>query len=52
MQIMDNVMPDRYEGLDVCVCCGKPVPEGRMICIACELGISPEPAKQKEDRKN
>lgn len=21
---------------DICVCCGKPVPEGRMICWACE----------------
>jgi len=21
---------------DVCVCCGKPVPEGRMICRVCE----------------
>ncbi|MCD7884097.1 MAG: hypothetical protein LUI87_10425 [Lachnospiraceae bacterium] len=21
---------------DICVCCGKPVPEGRMICWCCE----------------
>ena len=25
-------------GMDVCVCCGVPVPEGRMICPACESG--------------
>lgn len=23
---------------DICVCCGKPVPEGRMICWSCEHG--------------
>ena len=22
---------------DLCVCCGEPVPEGRMICYACEM---------------
>ncbi len=21
---------------DICVCCGRPVPEGRMICWVCE----------------
>lgn len=21
---------------DICVCCGAPVPEGRMICWSCE----------------
>ncbi|MCD7956288.1 MAG: hypothetical protein LUG93_11185 [Lachnospiraceae bacterium] len=21
---------------DICVCCGRPVPEGRMICWNCE----------------
>lgn len=21
-----------------CVCCGRPVPEGRMVCYACEKG--------------
>ncbi len=24
---------------DLCICCGEPVPEGRMVCHACELGI-------------
>ena len=24
--------------VDVCVCCGTPVPEGRMICPKCESG--------------
>lgn len=23
---------------DFCVCCGEPVPEGRMVCQACEAG--------------
>ena len=23
---------------DICVCCGKPVPEGRMVCYFCETG--------------
>ncbi len=21
---------------DLCICCGEPVPEGRMVCLACE----------------
>lgn len=27
---------------DLCVCCGKPVPEGRMVCYACETGSKPD----------
>lgn len=23
---------------DICVCCGEPVPEGRMVCRSCETG--------------
>lgn len=23
---------------DFCVCCGAPIPEGRMICVTCEKG--------------
>lgn len=23
---------------DFCVCCGEPVPEGRMVCHSCEAG--------------
>ncbi len=38
------------QGFDVCVCCGAPVPEGRMICPVCEKGeriiVSPKPAKK------
>lgn len=22
---------------DTCICCGAPVPEGRMVCGACEM---------------
>lgn len=25
--------------VDLCVCCGTPVPEGRMVCAACENGV-------------
>ena len=25
---------------DICVCCGAPVPEGRMICWNCEKEIA------------
>lgn len=30
--------------MDTCVCCGAVVPEGRMVCWACEnrQGVSPE----------
>lgn len=27
---------DQYDSVDICVCCGKPVLEGRMICTICE----------------
>ena len=23
--------------MDTCVCCGRPVPEGRMVCPECEI---------------
>lgn len=26
---------------DLCVACGTPVPEGRMVCYACESEIAP-----------
>lgn len=26
---------------DLCICCGKPVPEGRMVCYACESENTP-----------
>ena len=25
--------------IDTCVCCGEPVPEGRMVCLVCEKQI-------------
>lgn len=30
--------------MDTCVCCGAVIPEGRMVCWACEngQGVSPE----------
>lgn len=32
---------------DTCVCCGAPVPEGRMVCGACEQ-LESKKAKEKE----
>lgn len=41
--------PENNTNADFCVCCGRPVPEGRMVCPSCELGnfeIAPKkPAK-------
>lgn len=34
---------------DMCVCCGSPVPEGRMVCFACEdEDIKIVPKERKE----
>lgn len=30
---------------DLCICCGEPVPEGRMVCYACETGYTPPPCR-------
>jgi hypothetical protein len=30
---------------DYCVCCGRLVPEGRMICFICEHNDNPVPRK-------
>lgn len=27
----------KAEYVDYCICCGAPVPEGRMICANCEI---------------
>ena len=40
---------ERKTDLDVCVCCGNPVPEGRMVCVACEeedIKIAPKERKE------
>ena len=26
---------------DFCVCCGEPVPDGRMVCPSCEMNPKP-----------
>jgi len=28
--------PENNTNADFCVCCGEPVPEGRMVCFSCE----------------
>lgn len=32
--------------IDTCVCCGEIVPEGRMVCLACELKYEEKPYEQ------
>ena len=41
-----NQETDMYP--DVCVCCGKPVPEGRMVCHACELETTAPAPREPE----
>ena len=33
--------PENNTDADFCVCCGEPVPEGRMVCISCEMNPKP-----------
>lgn len=41
--------PKNNTNEDFCVCCGEPVPEGRMVCFSCEsqpiLSTSSAPCK-------
>lgn len=30
--------PENNTNDDFCVCCGSPIPEGRMVCRSCEVG--------------
>ena len=32
--------------IERCVCCGAEIPEGRMICPACERAIIPDDCKE------
>ncbi len=36
---------------DLCICCGEPVPEGRMVCYACETGYTPTPVVRKPEKQ-
>lgn len=38
---MDKEPYIRETGTDTCVCCGRIVPEGRMICWECEHECDP-----------
>lgn len=29
--------PENNTNADFCVCCGELVPEGRMVCLSCEM---------------
>ena len=37
---------------DTCVCCGAPIPEGRMICAACECDTSMSKNENEEFLEN
>lgn len=41
-------MKPRVYPVDICVCCGAPVPEGRMVCWQCEHGREPLAALSEE----
>ena len=36
--------------INICVCCGKVIPEGIMVCLECENSIKPKENK-KRNRK-
>ena len=40
--------------MDTCVCCGAVIPEGRMVCWACEnrQGVSPERTNDMKETMN
>ena len=40
--------------MDTCVCCGAVIPEGRMVCWACEngKGVSPERTNDMKETMN
>ena len=33
--------PKNNTNADFCVCCGELVPEGRMVCLSCEMNWKP-----------
>ncbi len=37
--------------VDVCVCCGTPVPEGRQVCWDCEHGVVIDGSKSPSDKQ-
>ena len=39
LPVLESDAKERIKG-DRCVCCGDEVPEGRMVCMACEKGMN------------
>lgn len=37
---------------DICVCCGKPVPEGRQICEQCEKQVTDNKLLRKNRKEH
>ena len=45
--------PENNTNVDFCVCCGEPVPEGRMVCLSCEMNPKlVTPLRQTKPIKN
>ena len=51
---LDSVGNATNHLMDTCVCCGAVVPEGRMVCWACEngKGVSPERTNDMKETMN
>ncbi len=43
---MSNTKTTERRSSEICVCCGDPVPEGRMVCVWCENGNKPKNTSQ------
>ena len=45
--------PENNTNTDFCVCCGEPVPEGRLVCFSCETNPKPIvlPTQTKREKK-
>lgn len=42
-EVIDTMMREilRNQNNNYCVCCGDEIPEGRLVCPACEKGMKP-----------
>ncbi|MDD6311924.1 MAG: hypothetical protein PUB08_00425 [Firmicutes bacterium] len=38
--------------MDHCICCGSPIPEGRLVCPACEAEPEKISARMKNSRRS
>ena len=45
-------MSEIERAIDRCICCGKPIPEGRQVCLDCEQMNSPVKPKPDKSEPN